>query len=148
MVVAFDPMSASSLGLSNLDTTVSSNAPANMVTALLDLTDGIETGMTPRQALRLLCAILGGNTWVGAGALGKIEQIEEGLALESRGIRMTLSGIPTTIASAVLSEPMVFRPVKIYTAIYNRDTHALIDTPVLEWSGLLDSAQLVTQARE
>lgn len=89
-----------------------------------------------------------GNTWVGAGALGTIEQIEEGLALESRGIRMTLSGIPTAIASAVLSEPMVFRPVKIYTAIYNRDTHALIDTPVLEWSGLLDSAQLVTQARE
>ncbi|MCC6567027.1 MAG: hypothetical protein IT298_14810 [Chloroflexi bacterium] len=90
----------------------------------------------------------GGNTWTGAGALGGIEVIEEGLALESRGIRMTLSGIPTAIASAVLSEPMVFRPVKIYTAIYNRDTHALIDTPVLEWSGLLDSAQLVTQARE
>jgi hypothetical protein len=61
-VVAFDPMSASSLGLSNLDTTVSSNAPANMATALLDLTDGIETGMTPRQALRFIASILGGQT--------------------------------------------------------------------------------------
>jgi len=61
-IVAFDPMAASNLGLSNLDTTVSSNAPANMTTALLDLADGIETGMTPRQALRLLCAIVGGQT--------------------------------------------------------------------------------------
>ena len=61
-IVAFDPMAASNLGLSNLDTTVSSNAPANMATALLDLADGIETGMTPRQALRFLCAIAGGQT--------------------------------------------------------------------------------------
>lgn len=85
---------------------------------------------------------------LGTAALGTIEPIEEGLVPESRGIRMTLSGVPTAIASAVLTKPMVFRPVKIYTAIYHRDTHALIDTPVLEWSGLLDSAQLVTQARE
>lgn len=61
-VVAFDPYSATSMGLTNLDATVSSCSPANMTTALLDLTDGIETGMTPRQALRLLCAVLGGQT--------------------------------------------------------------------------------------
>lgn len=61
-VVAFDPYSATSLGLTNLDATVSSCSPANMTTALLDLADGIETGMTPRQALRLLCAVLGGQT--------------------------------------------------------------------------------------
>lgn len=61
-VVAFDPYSASSLGLTNLDATVSSCSPANMTAALLDLEDGIETGMTPRQALRLLCAVLGGQT--------------------------------------------------------------------------------------
>ena len=61
-VVAFDPYSATSLGLTNLDATVSSNSPENMTTALLDLADGIETGLTPRQALRLLCAIIGGQT--------------------------------------------------------------------------------------
>lgn len=37
--------------------------------------------------------------------------------------------------------------VKVWTALYDRDTHALIGTPVLEWSGLLDNAQLVTGAR-
>jgi len=61
-VVAFDPYSATSLGLTNLDAAVSSCSPANMTTALLDLADGIETGMTPRQALRLLCAVLVGQT--------------------------------------------------------------------------------------
>lgn len=65
-IVAFDPMSASDLGLSNLDTTVS-GGPA----ALLDLTDGIETGLTPRQALRLLCAIVGGLT-TGAGTASEV----------------------------------------------------------------------------
>jgi len=61
-VVPWDPYSATSMGLTNLDATVSSCSPANMTTALLDLADGIETGMTPRQALRLLCAIVGGQT--------------------------------------------------------------------------------------
>lgn len=61
-VVPWDPYSATSLGLTNLDATVSSCSPANMAAGLLDLTDGIETGLTPRQALRLLCAIVGGKT--------------------------------------------------------------------------------------
>jgi len=61
-VVPWDPYSATSMGLTNLDATVSSCSPANMTTALLDLADGIETGMTPRQALRLLCAVLCGQT--------------------------------------------------------------------------------------
>lgn len=88
------------------------------------------------------------KTWAGAGALGGIEAINEGLDLQSRGVRFTLSGVPMAIASAVLSESLVFRPVRVWTALYDRDTHALIGTPVLEWSGLMDSAQLVTGSRE
>lgn len=61
-VVPFDPYSATSLGLTNLDAPVSRTAPSAVVTALLDTADTIETGMTVRQALRLLCAIIGGQT--------------------------------------------------------------------------------------
>lgn len=61
-IVATDPQDANAGGLARLDASVSSCSPANMAAALLDLADGIETGMTPRQALRLLCAILGGQT--------------------------------------------------------------------------------------
>ena len=62
-VVAFDPMSATNLGLSNVDSTIS-GVPAS----LLDLTNGIETGMTPREALRLLCAVVAGLTTGGGTA--------------------------------------------------------------------------------
>lgn len=71
LVVPWDPYSATSLGLTNLDATVSSCSPANMAAGLLDLTDGIETGLTPRQALRLLCAIVGGLT-TGAGTASEV----------------------------------------------------------------------------
>lgn len=63
LVVPWDPYSATSMGLSNLDAPVS--------TGLLDLADGIETGLTPRQALRLLCAIVGGLT-TGAGTASEV----------------------------------------------------------------------------
>jgi hypothetical protein len=60
-VVPWDPFNASSLGLTNIDAPISTRSTLTAA-ALLDLADGIETGMTPRQALRLLCAILGGKT--------------------------------------------------------------------------------------
>lgn len=49
-VVAFDPYSATSLGLSNL---VTATAIAD---ALLDRADGIETGLTLRNAMRAIAA--------------------------------------------------------------------------------------------
>ncbi len=60
-VVAFDPYTGSDLGLTNLDTTVSSRS-SHDVGDIWDMADGVETDVTPRQALRLLCAILGGQT--------------------------------------------------------------------------------------
>lgn len=60
-VVAFDPYTGSDLGLTNLDTTVSSRS-SHDVGDVWDAADGVETGMTPRQALRLICAIVGGQT--------------------------------------------------------------------------------------
>lgn len=69
-VVPWDPYSASSLGLSNLDATVSSRS-SHTVANVWDVADGVETGMTPRQAMRLLCAIIGGLT-VGAGTSSEV----------------------------------------------------------------------------
>lgn len=64
-VVPWNPMSGSNLGLSNIDTTISSRS-SHTVANILDLADGIETDVTPRQALRLLLAIIAGLT-TGAG---------------------------------------------------------------------------------
>lgn len=65
-VVAFDPYTGSDLGLTNLDTTVSSRS-SHDVGDVWDAADGVETGMTPRQALRLMAAVLVGRT-AGAGS--------------------------------------------------------------------------------
>lgn len=64
-VVPWDPFNASSLGLSNLDAAVSTRSTLTAAT-LLDLADGIETGLTPRQALRLIASVIAGLT-TGAG---------------------------------------------------------------------------------
>jgi hypothetical protein len=63
-IVGFDPNSATSLGLSNLDTTVSSRLAAASyqdVDDILDAVDSIETGVTIRGMFRLLLAALAGK---------------------------------------------------------------------------------------
>jgi hypothetical protein len=63
MVVAFDPFAAAGLGLTNLDATVSSrlaSASYEAPSSLLDLSDGIESGITVRQGLRAMAAMLTG----------------------------------------------------------------------------------------
>lgn len=68
-VVAFNPNQAASLGLSNLDAAVSSRvaqASYEAPSTLLTYPDGIETGWTLQQALRIALAVLAGEV-SGAG---------------------------------------------------------------------------------
>lgn len=63
-VVPFDPYSSTSLGLSNLNATVSSRlatADYQDVDDLLDAADTIETGVTLRKAIRYIVAYAVGN---------------------------------------------------------------------------------------
>jgi len=82
-------------------------------------------------------------TWTGAGALGSIEAISEGLNLEARGIRLGLSGIPTAIVSAALSEPVQGRRLRIWLAAFSTTTNAILADPVLEWDGRIDTMQII-----
>lgn len=54
-VVAFDPYTGSDLGLTNLDTSVSSRS-SHDVGDIWDMANGVETGLTPIQALRAILA--------------------------------------------------------------------------------------------
>ena len=63
-VVAYDPYSVTNLGLSNLDAAISSRLATTSyenTDAFLDKTNAIETGVTPRGALRLMLAVLAGK---------------------------------------------------------------------------------------
>lgn len=65
-IVSYDPQDANALGLARIDAAVTTASPANMITALLDTADTIETGVTLRNAMRALLAVLAGHT-TGAG---------------------------------------------------------------------------------
>lgn len=82
-------------------------------------------------------------TWTGAGALGSIEAIGEGLDLQARGVRLSLSGIPTSLVSAALSEPVQGRRLRLWLAAFDTATHAIIADPVLEWDGRIDQLQII-----
>ena len=82
-------------------------------------------------------------TWTGAGALGSIEPISEGLNLEARGVRLSLSGIPTSLVSAALSEPVQGRRLRLWLALFSTTTGAILADPVLEWDGRIDTMQIV-----
>jgi hypothetical protein len=70
-VVAFDPYAPASLGLSNLDASVSSRLSSSTYAApstLLTSTNGVETGLTLQQALRLVVAAMAGRrSGIGTG---------------------------------------------------------------------------------
>lgn len=64
-IVAFDPYSASSLGLTNLDTTVSSRLASSDyedLETMLDAANTVETGLTLRGFVRDAAAVLFGET--------------------------------------------------------------------------------------
>ena len=63
-VVAYDPYSVTNLGLCNRDAATSSRLATTSyenTDAFLDKTNAIETGVTPRGALRLMLAVLAGK---------------------------------------------------------------------------------------
>jgi hypothetical protein len=70
-VVAFDPYASSDLGLSNLDVAMSSRLAAanySAPSALFTETDGVETGLTLRDALRIVLASAAGRrSGIGTG---------------------------------------------------------------------------------
>ena len=58
--------------------------------------------------------LLDGNTYLGAGTLLNISNVEETTEIEAKGASITMSGIPSTFLSLALSEPYQGRLCKIY----------------------------------
>ena len=61
-IVSYDPQDANALGLARIDAAVTTASPANMITALFDTADTIETDLTFRQWARFVSAIICGQT--------------------------------------------------------------------------------------
>lgn len=82
-----------------------------------------------------------GQTWIGAGPLGAIEEVAESPS-EQRSLRFTLSGIPTELLSVALQENIRNKLCSVYLGILDATTLAVIQAPRV-WTGTLDQMPIV-----
>ena len=87
--------------------------------------------------------LVGGNTYAGAGALGSMKAIDESTELAAFGVEIELSGVPVSLVSLALSEPLQGRPLRIYTLFFDPGTNQPIGDPVLDWSGFCDVMHVI-----
>lgn len=80
----------------------------------------------------------GGNPWLGMGIITNIEPIKENITLTATGLKISLTGVPSDIVSLALQEPIQGRTCRVWVGVLNKDTLALIDTPIQEYKGLLN----------
>ncbi|MEN9806090.1 MAG: hypothetical protein RL756_598 [Pseudomonadota bacterium] len=86
-----------------------------------------------------------GYTWLGTGGLVNIEPIRETGSIESVGLRLTMSGVPSTLVSLALQGEFQGRPVTLWLALLDANG-ALIGTPITEYAGRLDTMTIVDGA--
>lgn len=80
--------------------------------------------------------VYAGNTWLGAARFGGIEELRDAAA-ERKALQLTLSSVPLEMLSVALAEPIRGKPIRIYEAIFETSTYAVLDAPMV-WSGSLD----------
>jgi len=80
-------------------------------------------------------------TWKGIGDVVQIEPIVESSAVESTAVRFTLAGVASSRISQALSTQSQGKRATLWLGVLNPNANpiALIDTPVVEFQGLLDA---------
>lgn len=91
----------------------------------------------------------GGYEWLGVGALGAIGAVEESDGLEAKSLNFTLNAAQQSwLALAVGSvEEYRGRTAKLYMCPLD-ENYALIDTPVLCWTGIMDTVSIGIDGEE
>jgi hypothetical protein len=82
-----------------------------------------------------------GYDWIGTGALGSIEQINEGADLEAKGVNLTLSGIPSDIIATALGEQYQGRRAQVWYAPLD-DAYQIIGAPIRVFYGRIDTMDI------
>jgi hypothetical protein len=88
-------------------------------------------------------------TWKGLGGLVSLEAIRESSDVEAVGLKATLLGFNNTLypspVSVALTEHVQGKSCKIWLGVLN-DSYQLVDTPVLEFSGRIDTLTITEDA--
>lgn len=83
-----------------------------------------------------------GYTWTGVGYLGGISDIEETDEIKAAGVTVTLSGVPSELLSLALANLRQNKPGRLYLALRDGDTGALLADPYLAFEGRLDVGEI------
>lgn len=78
-----------------------------------------------------------GYTWLGLGAIAKIDLVTESADLEIQSMKLGLSGVPVDIIALVEAEPIQGKLCRVWCGLYG-DDYALEGDPALEHKGRLD----------
>lgn len=81
--------------------------------------------------------VYGGNTYTGAGHLLALSSIDETTKVESRGIQLKLSGVPSSLVSIALSEDYQGRKVTVDIGFFDSSGAIIVD-PFRFFSGKAD----------
>lgn len=78
------------------------------------------------------------QTWLGTGGLVGIDPIRETAAVESVGLRITLSAVPSALLSLALGSHVQGRALTIWAGALDA-SNALITSPVQVYAGRIDT---------
>jgi len=121
----------------NLDPTLASAFANNLIYPALFITLTFATG--PQYAWTGVGNfVMGGNTYLGVGSLGKIGVVAETDDLNAQGTTVTLSGIDTTLLQDCISEIQLGAPASIAIGLLT-PTGQLIGSPYTIFAGQVDA---------
>jgi hypothetical protein len=82
----------------------------------------------------------GGRDWIGLGALANINTVEEADSVDAKSLDFTLNVAETSILALAVGSVEEYRglPAKLYMCPLS-ENFTLVDTPVLCWTGIMDT---------
>ncbi len=78
------------------------------------------------------------QSYLGAGTIGTLSDIEETSELQANGLKLTLTGIPSTYVSIALTTEYQGSTATVYLGFLN-SSYALVDDPFIIFLGKVDT---------
>tara|TARA_R100000655_G_scaffold40580_2_gene76305 strand:- start:7596 stop:8165 length:570 start_codon:yes stop_codon:yes gene_type:complete len=85
---------------------------------------------------------ISGSTFTGSGNLLSLSQIDESADIRANGVKISLSGLDSSIISSALTEDAQGTLVKIFFGVLD-DSQAVVDTPYQTFEGFIDTMSIV-----
>jgi hypothetical protein len=84
----------------------------------------------------------GGDTYIGVGQFGGISSADEVSDLSNSPMNLTLSGIPSEVATILLAEQYQGRRATVFLGYLDLTTNMLVGDPAILFRGLIDTADI------